>query len=120
MNPAASEPRTPKPTVFLRQTRLVLTWPDGTEQAIPLAKEVTRIGRGAEGNDVQVPVMFKSISRQHLEIRREAQGFRAIDLESANGVTLNGHPMSDEPLQEGDDEHCRHVPGDYLPSRNRG
>jgi ABC-type multidrug transport system ATPase subunit/pSer/pThr/pTyr-binding forkhead associated (FHA) protein/ABC-type multidrug transport system permease subunit len=103
VNPQPSEPKTPKPTVFLRQTRLVVTWPDGNEQAIPLSKDVIRIGRGAEGNDVQLPVMFKSISRQHLEIRREAQGFRAIDLESANGVTLNGHPMTDEPFQEGDE-----------------
>jgi ABC transport system ATP-binding/permease protein len=98
-----SEPRTPKPTVFLRQSRLVLTWPDGTEQAFPLTKDITCIGRGAEGNDVQVPLLFKSISRHHMEIRREGQGFRAVDLQSSNGVTLNGHRIDDEPLIDGDE-----------------
>lgn len=103
MTAATSEPTTPKPTVFLRQSRLVLTWPDGTEQAFPLTKDVTRIGRGAEGNDIQVPLLFKSISRQHLEIRREGQGFRAVDLESANGLTLKGHRIDNEPLIDGDE-----------------
>jgi pSer/pThr/pTyr-binding forkhead associated (FHA) protein/ABC-type multidrug transport system ATPase subunit len=89
--------------MFIRQTQLVVTWPDGTEQKIALVKDITRIGRGAEGNDIQVPILFKSVSRRHLEIRREAGGFRAIDLESANGVALNGQPMSDSPIMDGDE-----------------
>jgi len=103
MQPGPSEPHLPRPTQFIHPTQLVVTWPDGTEQRIPLTKEVTHIGRGAEGNDIQVPIMFKSISRQHLEIRREGGGFRALDLGSANGVSLNGRPMSDSPLQDGDE-----------------
>ena len=103
MEPRASEPHLPRSTMFIRQTHLVVTWPDGTEQKITLAKDVTRIGRGAEGNDIQVPILFKSISRRHLEIRREVGGFRAIDLESSNGVALNGQPMSDSPIRDGDE-----------------
>jgi pSer/pThr/pTyr-binding forkhead associated (FHA) protein/ABC-type sulfate/molybdate transport systems ATPase subunit len=89
--------------MFIRQTQLVVTWPNGTEQKIPLTKDVTHIGRGAEGNDIQVPILFKSVSRRHLEIRREGSGFRAVDLESANGVTLNGRPISDSPITDGDE-----------------
>ena len=61
-----------KSTLFLKPTQLILTMPDGERQVIPLLKEVVRIGRGTENNDIPLPQEFKSISRRHLEIRREA------------------------------------------------
>jgi len=95
-----NEPGNPG-TLFLKRTNLTITWPDGNVQELPITQEVTRIGRG-EGNDLVVPSAYKTISRQHLEIRQEGNQFRLVDLESANGVTVNGEVVKNIILGDND------------------
>ena len=91
-----------KGTFLLKHTQLILTWPDGREQRLPLVNDVTRIGRG-EQNELAVPQEYKSISRQHLEIRREGAQYIASDLGSANGIFLNGAKVDKAQLNDNDE-----------------
>lgn len=43
-----------------------------------------------------------SISRHHAVIRHMADGFQIQDLESSNGVLINGHKLANSLLQNGD------------------
>ena len=90
-------------TIFLKPTQLILTLPDGKQQRIPLLAEVVRIGRDTENNDVPLPKEFKSISRRHCEIRREAGGYVLLDLNSGNGVYVNGQKVDTVYLRDGDE-----------------
>ena len=90
-------------TLFLEPTRIAVQLPDGSEQKIPLLKEVTRIGRGEENNDVPLPLEFRSISRQHFKIRREGETFHLYDTGSGNGVRVNGERMEHTVLVDGDE-----------------
>src|SRR5258706_3077959 len=92
-----------KGTLFLRPTQLIMTVPDGQRQVVPLLAEVVRIGRGSEGNDVVLPNEFKSISRRHFEIRRESGSFVLLDLDSGNGVYVNGQKVDTVYLKDGDE-----------------
>ena len=92
-----------KGTLFLKPTQLILTLPDGQRQVVPVLTEVVRIGRGNENNDVTLPQEFKSISRRHLEIRKESDGFVLFDLDSGNGVYVNGQKVDTVSLKEGDE-----------------
>jgi len=59
-----------------------------------------RIGRSRNN---ELPLNDTSISRLHAEIRRDALGqFTVQDLESLNGVFVNGDPVQMEHLDEGD------------------
>jgi len=69
----------------------------------PLIADVVRIGRGSENNDIALPADFKSISRRHLEIRREAGRYVLLDLESGNGVLVNGQKVDTIFLNDGDE-----------------
>jgi ABC transport system ATP-binding/permease protein len=89
-------------TLFLKHTQIVIHWTDGSTEAVRLG-ERTRIGRGATGNDVSVPDVHQSVSRQHLEIRREKDGYRLLDLGSRNGVLVNGVYAKDMYLRDGDE-----------------
>lgn len=43
-----------------------------------------------------------SISRHHCVVRRSGEGYEIEDLQSANGVLLNGNKVASSPLQDGD------------------
>jgi len=90
-------------TLFLKPRQLILTFPGGRRQVIPLLTEVVRIGRDIENNDVPLPKEFKSISRRHCEIRREAGGHVLLDLNSSNGVYVNGQKVDTVFLRDGDE-----------------
>ena len=91
-----------KETLFLKHTQIVIHWPDERQEALRLG-ESTRIGRGREDNDFVLPDLFQSVSRRHLEIRREKEGYRLIDLGSRNGVLVNGIYAKDIYLRDGDE-----------------
>lgn len=91
-----------KGTLFLKHTQLILTFPDGKEQILPLINDVTRIGRGAS-NDLAIPANFNSISRQHLEIQREGTQYTAVDLGSENGIFVNGQKEKKTQLNDNDE-----------------
>ena len=92
-----------KGTLFLKPTQLIMTLPDGQRQVFPLLADVVRVGRGSENNDVALPNEFKSISRRHLEIRREVGSYVLLDLDSGNGVYVNGHKVDTLYLKDGDE-----------------
>ncbi|MBT7989016.1 MAG: FHA domain-containing protein, partial [Anaerolineae bacterium] len=91
-----------KGTLFLKHTQLIITFPDGKEEKLPLINAVTRIGRG-ETNEYVTPSAFKSISRQHLEIRREGSEYIAVDLGSNNGIFINGQKENKAQLKDNDE-----------------
>lgn len=92
-----------KGTLLLKRSQLIIHWTDGKTETFPLVNESTRIGRGKEGNEIAVPDLFQSVSRQHLEIRREKEGYRLIDLGSRNGTLVNGVDAKDIYLKNGDE-----------------
>jgi ABC-type multidrug transport system ATPase subunit/pSer/pThr/pTyr-binding forkhead associated (FHA) protein len=90
-------------TLLLKHSQITVHWTDGKTDNFPLIDEKTRIGRGKVGNEVAVPDVFQSVSREHLEIRREKAGYRLIDLGSRNGTLVNGIYAKDIYLKDGDE-----------------
>ena len=68
---------------------------------LQLEPKVTVVGR-EEGCDIQV--LDDLVSRRHLEVRYDddAQRYRLVDLQSANGVFISGRRVSDVQLSDGD------------------
>jgi ABC-type multidrug transport system ATPase subunit/pSer/pThr/pTyr-binding forkhead associated (FHA) protein len=101
--PNPEEAQRPGDTLFLQPPHLLINWPDGSTQQFNLTTDVTRIGR-SPNNQIVVPVVFDTISRTHLEIRRQGDGFLAIDLGSSNGVRINDTLIAeDTPLNDSDE-----------------
>src|SRR5687767_13339931 len=92
-----------KGTLLLKPTQFVITWPDGKKQSVRMISDILRIGRGSENNDIAAPQEFKSISRRHIEIRREGDTYRLTDLGSANGVYINGQKIYSVLLKNADE-----------------
>ncbi|HKJ37572.1 MAG TPA: FHA domain-containing protein, partial [Anaerolineales bacterium] len=92
-----------KGTLLLKHSQIVVHWTDGKTESVSLVDEITRVGRGKVGNKVAVPDVFQSVSRQHLEIRREKEGYRLVDLGSRNGTLVNGIDIKDTYLKDGDE-----------------
>lgn len=91
-------------TIALKPTRLVIHLPDGSQKSASLTRAVTRIGRGTTGNQIAVPLTLGSVSREHLEIRLEGTHYLAADLNSQNGVLVNGQRIQGSVvLHDGDD-----------------
>jgi hypothetical protein len=70
---------------------------DGSRVA--LADGTVTIGRGA---DAAVRLADASVSRRHAEIRRSGDGWTVVDLGSTNGTRVNGAPVTERRLQDGD------------------
>jgi hypothetical protein len=69
-------------------------------RTFPLAEAQTDIGRGTR---VDLRLRDRSVSRSHARILREGLTFTLVDLNSPNGVYLNGHRVrGPTPLTEGD------------------
>lgn len=66
---------------------------------IPLLGNV-RVGRDAQ-NDVVLEDASRGVSRFHAEIRATATGYSIVDLNSRNGVWLNGRKVHDAALTVG-------------------
>jgi ABC-type multidrug transport system ATPase subunit len=64
-----------------------------------LPTKVLRIGR-APDNDVVISDL--SVSRHHAELRKIAETYQIVDLNSHNGTFVNGQRVSSAPLTEGD------------------
>jgi FHA domain-containing protein len=70
---------------------------DGT--AHDLAKERMVIGRA---KDCDIRLEDPNASRRHAEVRREGDAYWIIDLDSTNGVAVNGRRIKRSRLAEGD------------------
>ncbi len=77
-------------------TCAVLRWGGG---ACDLTTDVTSIGRNKRC-DVVLP--DPNVSRRHAEIRREGDDYVIIDLDSTNGVQINGRGVKRAKLADGD------------------
>lgn len=90
-------PEAPTTRVDAGELRTRLVFDDGREE--PLRHLVTVIGRSP---DATIRIVDTSVSRRHAEIR--VVGGRAVirDLGSTNGTTVNGRPVTEEVLADGD------------------
>jgi hypothetical protein len=64
-----------------------------------LDKERMVLGRSQE---CDIRVSDANVSRRHAEIRREGDGYWVVDLDSTNGVAVNGSPTKRSRLKPGD------------------
>ena len=64
-----------------------------------LAEQEVSMGREAANH---ICLVDPSVSRRHMLIRRDADGFIVCDLESLNGTFVNGVPVSERRLEHGD------------------
>ena len=64
-----------------------------------LAKERILIGRS---KDCDIRLEDPNVSRRHAEVRREGETYWVVDLDSTNGVVVNGHRLKRAQLTEGD------------------
>ncbi len=83
--------------------RLVLLTTDSAGKEFSLDRPKTVIGRG---DDVDVRVNHSSVSRHHCELHAQGSDnekqFEAVDLDSANGMRVNGQEVKRALLSPGD------------------
>ncbi len=86
--------------------RLAVVSSNFAGQEFVLEKAAMVIGRTDE-NDIVIN--HRSISRHHAKIIREGQHFHIVDLQSANGVRVNGEEYGKVELRKGDHVDLGHV-----------
>ena len=74
----------------------VLAW-DGRRQRVEGQRAV--LGRS---RDCDVQIEDANVSRRHAELRRETDGFWIVDLDSTNGVEVDGRRVKRAKLESGD------------------
>src|ERR1051326_4965613 len=88
--------------------RLVISDNEGATTVVPLARDEISIGR-KDGNTIRLTE--RNVSREHCAIKRENGSYSIRDLESYNGVILNGRRIEGQsPLKAGDEIRI----GDYT------
>lgn len=86
-------------------TSAVLHLEDGSGRTYQLREGSNVIGRGQEA---QFRLPDTGVSRRHADIRWDGQVALLTDLGSTNGTTVNGAPVQDWQLAEGDVVHIGH------------
>lgn len=80
--------------------RLIIEDDAGRKLDLTLDADVITVGRD-ESNDIRLPE--RNVSRQHCRFLRSAEGLLVEDLQSANGLWLNGRPITGrQQLSSGD------------------
>lgn len=79
--------------------RLVMLGPPNAGQEFPLEEGEIVVGRTDEN---AIVINHRSISRSHAKIVVSDKGCRLLDLDSANGVRVNGEDYTDVELRSGD------------------
>lgn len=67
---------------------------------IPVADRPVVIGRLSS---CDIPLGDPQVSRRHAEVRRDTEGFSVLDLGSTNGTVVNGAPVRERRLADGDE-----------------
>ena len=67
---------------------------------IPVADRPVVIGRLSSRD---IPLGDPQVSRRHAEVRRDPEGFTVFDLGSTNGTVVNGSPVRERRLSDGDE-----------------
>jgi pSer/pThr/pTyr-binding forkhead associated (FHA) protein len=118
MTSAVPDPLEAQPTIPVRTlgddqlsaglvaARIVIVTSELAGQEFSLARASVVIGR-TEENDVVVN--HRSISRHHAKIVREGDRYTIVDLQSANGVRVNGEDYERIDLHPGDVVELGHV-----------
>jgi len=94
----------PRPPTVIAAKPVMATGAPTTSHREPsvirrLPTKVLRIGR-APDNDIVISDL--SVSRHHAELRRTANAYQIVDLNSHNGTFVNGQQVGSAPLAEGD------------------
>ncbi len=97
--PAAAPPEPPDSTVVLTRARLSLLDGDRIAKEFPLKPGVSILGRLAL-SDVHLPT--PDVSRKHAQVVVGPSGVFVVDLESENGVVVNGKRVDKVQLTDGD------------------
>src|SRR5438128_2096771 len=88
--------------------RLVISDNEGSTTVVPLLRDEVTIGR-KEGNTIRLTE--RNISRRHVQLVRIGGVYKLRDLDSYNGVLVNGRKVEGEsPLANGDQIQL----GDYT------
>lgn len=74
-----------------------LVMQDGSR--IPLSEDAITIGRLP---DCEIVVTDPNASRRHAEVRPQPNGWAVVDLDSTNGTRVNGAPVKERTLEDGD------------------
>ena len=80
----------------VEQERVTLAW-DG--QRLPVEKRRVIIGRSRE---CDVQLADPNVSRRHAELRQEGASYWIVDLDSTNGIEVNGRKLKRSKLETGD------------------
>ena len=80
----------------LAKEKITLTAPDGEHE---ITKRVTLIGREQQAD---LRLRDPNISRRHAELRQRGNDYLIVDLDSTNGVEVNGKQVKSKALQNGD------------------
>jgi len=117
MGPVASQEAKPS-----KPARLVVVSQNFFGKTFPLDKAALVIGR-TEENDIVLD--HRSVSRHHAKIVREKGRYTIVDLQSANGVRVNGEEYGKVELRRGDIIDLGHVrlrfvdpDEDFVPDRD--
>lgn len=97
--PAAAPPEPPEATVVLTRARLALLDGDRIAKEFPLKPGVSILGRLAL-SDIHLPT--PDVSRKHAQVIVGPSGVFVVDLESENGVVVNGKKVDKVQLVDGD------------------
>ena len=79
--------------------RLVRQSPfEDAPREIAFSRDEMTIGRGEECEAI---ILHSSISREHARIKKVKQGYVLLDLQSRNGVHINGKKVAENLLRDG-------------------
>lgn len=106
-----AEPGRARPIAEGQAARLVITTTDLAGQVFDLNRTELTLGR-TEENDIQLP--HRSVSSRHAKIVHDGGIYRIIDLDSANGVLVNGEEYARVDVRKGDVIELGHVKLRYL------
>jgi len=106
MAPTMQTPLVPTSAQQEAPARLVVVSSNFAGQEFVLDKAAVVIGR-TEENDIVIN--HRSISRHHAKIVRESGHYHIVDLQSANGVRVNGEEYGKVELRKGDHIDLGHV-----------
>ncbi|MHB0914417.1 MAG: FhaA domain-containing protein [Thermoleophilia bacterium] len=80
----------------LTKEKITLSTPEGVHE---ISKRVTLIGRGQQAD---LRLHDPNISRRHAEVRQRGNDYLIVDLDSTNGIEVNGKQVKSKVLENGD------------------
>jgi len=95
-----------------KPARLIVISSNFARQEFPLEKAAMVIGR-TDDNDIVLN--HRSISRHHAKVVRDGEHYHVVDLQSANGVRVNGEEYGKVELRKGDQIDLGHVRLIFVP-----